>query len=98
VERAGTVVDGIVEAGGLEAQWISFKDDTPLARGSRETSPAAARHYRKEFAAAKEVKRALLYGSGARAREFHLNGKRVAMRISSPAGRTYRQRVHLPRA
>ncbi|HZJ13685.1 MAG TPA: family 78 glycoside hydrolase catalytic domain, partial [Chthoniobacteraceae bacterium] len=85
---------GLLKPEDWKAQWISFKDDMPLHADRAKLYLPPARHYRKEFAAAKEVKRAALYGSALGLVEFHLNGKRVGDAYFEPGWADYRQRVH----
>ena len=85
---------GLLRPEDWKAQWISFKDDTPLHADRAKLHLPPARHYRKEFTAAKEVKRAMLYGTALGLVEFHLNGQRVGHSYFEPGWADYRQRVH----
>ncbi len=83
---------GLLKPEDWKAQWISFKDETPLHADRAKLFLPPARHYRKEFAAKGEVKRAILYGSALGIAEFHLNGQRVGDAYFEPGWADYRQR------
>ena len=78
---------GLLKPEDWQAQWISFKDTTPV-HASRETLfLPPARQYRKEFAAAKQVKRATIYASMLGIGDLQINGRRVSDVYFEPAGR-----------
>jgi len=79
--------------GDWKAQWISFKDDSPVHARREELHLPAARHYRKEFTA-KPVKRAVLYASALGLCEMHLNGKPVSDAYFEPGWSDYRARAY----
>ena len=88
VERAGALVDGLLQAGDWRAEWISYRDDEPLHADRKTLHLPAPRHYRKEFSAAKTVRRAVVYASALGIYDLYCNGKRVGDDSSSPVGRT----------
>lgn len=68
---------GLLEPNHWTAQWISYRDTAPLHTNRSTLFLPPARHYRKEFASAKTVRRATLYASALGICELHLNGQRV---------------------
>ena len=68
---------GLLKPEDWKAQWISFADATPLHPERAKLHLPPARHYRKEFEAAREVKRATLYFSALGIAEMQLNGRKV---------------------
>ena len=83
---------GLLKPEDWKAQWISFKDDAPLHADRAKLHLPPARHYRKDFAAKREVKRAVLYGSALGIVEFWMNGRRVGDAYFEPGWADYRQR------
>ncbi len=68
---------GVLQPNDWRAQWISFRDTSPLHTNRGTLFLPSARHYRKSFSAAKPVRRAVLYYSVLGLGEFCLNGLRV---------------------
>jgi alpha-L-rhamnosidase len=86
---------GILTAADWKAQWISFRDMSPLHTSRKELYLPPARHYRKEFTAAKSVRRAVVYAAGARACTIcTATGNGSATPTSSPVGRTICKRAY----
>ena len=83
---------GLLKPEDWKAQWISYKDETPLPISRAKLLLPPAHCYRKVFLAKSEVKRAMLYGSALGIAEFHLNGKRVGDSYFEPGWADYRQR------
>lgn len=75
------------------AQWISYRDEAPLHADRETLFLPPARQYRKEFAAAKAVKRATVYASALGIFELHLNGQRVGDTWFAPGWSDYRERA-----
>lgn len=85
---------GILEPAGWQAQWISFRDTSPLHTNRNELYLPPARHYRKDFTAAKAVKRATVYAAALGIFELHLNGQRVGDALFEPGWADYHQRSY----
>ncbi len=85
---------GLLKPEDWQAQWISFKDSTPV-HASRETLLLPpARQYRKEFSAAKPVKRATLYTSALGIGDPQINGRRVSDTYFEPGWSDYLRRAY----
>ena len=85
---------GLLKPEDWQAQWISFKDTTPV-HASRETLfLPPARQYRKEFAAAKQVKRATIYASMLGIGDLQINGRRVSDVYFEPGWSDYIKRAY----
>jgi len=76
------------------AEWISYKDDTPIHTSRKDLYLPAPRHYRKAFATAKKVRRATLYASALGIFDAYLNGKRISDAMFSPGWSDYKQRAY----
>lgn len=76
------------------AQWISYRDSSPLYkdRGSLYLPPA--RHYRKEFRAGKRVKRATIYASALGLFRLQVNGRPVDDAYFEPGWSDYVKRAY----
>ena len=85
---------GLLEPADWQAQWISFRDPTPLPTDPSKLHLPPARFYRKEFLAKKTVRRATLYATALGIYEAHLNGHRVSERFFAPGWTDYRKRVY----
>ena len=85
---------GLLQARDWKAQYISFRDTTPLHRFAQPLFLPPARQYRKEFAAAKEVRRATIYSTALGIYELHLNGERVGDALFAPGWSDYHQRAY----
>jgi alpha-L-rhamnosidase len=77
-----------------KAQYISFRDTTPVHKFKEPLFLPAARQYRKEFAAAKVVRRATIYATALGIYELHLNGQRVGDSFFAPGWADYHHRAY----
>ena len=68
---------GLLKPEDWKAQWISFKDETPLHADRAKLYLPPARHYRKTFGVDKQVKRAMLYVSVLGIADSYINGVSV---------------------
>ena len=84
---------GLLNAGDWKGDYISFKDASPVHKDQSLFLPPA-RQYRKEFAAAKAVKRATIYATALGIYELHLNGERLGDAYFAPGWSDYRQRAY----
>lgn len=85
---------GLLNSADWRAQWISYRDTTPLHKDRNALFLPPARQYRKDFAATKSIKRAMIYVSALGLVDVHLNGKRVSEAYFEPGWADYHQRVH----
>jgi alpha-L-rhamnosidase len=85
---------GLLKPGDWKAQYISFQDKTPVHRFAQPLFLPPARQYRKEFAAAKTIRRATLYATALGIYELHLNGERVGDAFFAPGWSDYHQRAY----
>ena len=85
---------GLLKPDDWQAQWISFKDNGPLHTDRRTLFLPPARHYRKEFSAPKEIKRAMVYASALGIYELHLDGQRVGDEFFEPGWSDYISRAY----
>jgi alpha-L-rhamnosidase len=85
---------GLLKPEDWRAQWISFRDTTPLHTNRATLHLPPPRHYRKEFAVTRSVTRATLYATALGIAELHLNGQRVGDAYFEPGWADYRQRAY----
>jgi len=85
---------GLLKPGDWKAQYISFRDKTPLHRSKEPLFLPPARQYRKEFAAAREVRRATIHATALGVYELHLNGQRVGDAYFAPGWSDYHRRAY----
>ncbi|HVV01989.1 MAG TPA: family 78 glycoside hydrolase catalytic domain [Verrucomicrobiae bacterium] len=85
---------GLLSPSDWHAQYISFRDHSPVFKDSKTLFLPPARQYRKEFAADKRVKRATLYATALGIYELQLNGRRVGDAIFAPGWTDYHQRAY----
>ncbi len=85
---------GLLQENDWQAGYISFRDTSPVWKDTKQLHLPPARQYRKEFAAAKPVKRATLYATALGIYELQLNGRRVGAEWFAPGWTDYRQRAY----
>jgi len=85
---------GLLRPGDWKAEYISFRDTTPVHRFAQPLFLPPARQYRKEFAAAKAVRHATIYATALGIYELHLNGQRVGEAYFAPGWSDYHQRAY----
>ncbi len=85
---------GLFKAADWSAEYISFRDRTPIHTDVETLHLPAARQYRREFAATRPIKRATLYATALGIYEMHLNGRRVGDAFFAPGWTDYRQRAY----
>jgi alpha-L-rhamnosidase len=83
---------GLLRPEDWTAQWIAFKDDSPVHADRKTLHLPPARHYRKEFAAGKPVKRATVHASALGIYELEINGRRVGDAWFTPGWADYAKR------
>ena len=85
---------GLLDAEDWTAEWISFKDDSPLAATQTNVVLPAPRHYRKPFSAGKPIRRATVYATALGLYELSINGQPVTDQLFTPGWSDYRKRVY----
>lgn len=85
---------GLMNEGDWSAEYISYRDETPVFRDREKHFLPPARHYRKEFSAAKKIKRATIYATALGVYELEVNGQRVGDAWFAPGWTDYRQRAY----
>jgi len=85
---------GLLKLEDWRADYISFRDTTPVFKDTKSLFLPAARQYRKEFSAGKTVKRATLYATALGIYELYLNGERVGDAWFTPGWTDYHQRAY----
>jgi len=84
---------GLLKPEDWKAQWISFRDTSPLHRSRDLLYLPPARYYRKEFVSAKPVKRAMVYASALGLLELRLSGQNPGDAWFEPGWADYHQRT-----
>jgi alpha-L-rhamnosidase len=85
---------GLLATKDWQADYISFRDTTPVWKDTQKLFLPPAHQYRKEFAAGKIVKRATLYATALGIYELYLNGSRIGDARFAPGWTDYRQRAY----
>lgn len=85
---------GLLRPTDWRAEWISYRDDTPLHTDRKALHLPSPRHYRKEFAATKPVARAVVYASALGIYDLYCNGQRVGDAFFQPGWSDYLQRAY----
>ena len=85
---------GVLGSDSWKAQWISFKNETPLHRDPSRLHLPAPRYYRTAFGTDKKVVRAQLYATALGVYEVHLNGSKVGDVYLAPGWSDYARRVY----
>ena len=85
---------GLLDEADWQADYISYRDDTPVFKDRDSLFLPAARQYRREFSADREVRRATIFATALGIYELHLNGHRVDDTRFAPGWCDYRQRAY----
>jgi alpha-L-rhamnosidase len=85
---------GLLDSEDWTAEWISFKDATPLSATRQKMVLPPARYYRKPFDSAPAVSRATVYATALGVYELSINGQPVSDQMFTPGWSDYRQRVY----
>ncbi|MHB8902711.1 MAG: family 78 glycoside hydrolase catalytic domain, partial [Thermoguttaceae bacterium] len=83
---------GLLAPSDWKAQWISFRDESPLDASQKKVVLPPARYYRKPVEMAKPVRRATVYASALGIYELSINGRRVGTRMFAPGWCDYAKR------
>lgn len=85
---------GLLRTEDWQADYISFKDPSPVWTDKKNLFLPPAHQFRKEFAAEKKVRRATVYATALGIYELYLNGQRVGDARFAPGWTDYRQRAY----
>ena len=85
---------GLLHPEDWKADYISFRDATPVWKDTTNLFLPPAHQFRKEFSAAKTVKRATIYATALGIYELYLNGQRVGDARFAPGWTDYHQRAY----
>ncbi len=92
--KPATWTMGLLKEGDWQAHYISFRDTSPVWKDRKELFLPPAHQYRKEFNAAKQVKRATIYATALGIYELYLNGRQVGDARFAPGWTDYHQRAY----
>jgi alpha-L-rhamnosidase len=85
---------GLLEPSDWLADYISYRDTSPVWTNAETLFLPPAAQYRKDFAANKGIKRATIYASALGIYELFLNGERVGDARFAPGWTDYHQRAY----
>lgn len=86
---------GLLAQEDWQAEYISYRDDTPVFTDTNSLFLPPARQYRKAFQVQeKPIARATVYATALGIYELHLNGQRVGDASFAPGWTDYRQRAY----
>ena len=92
--EAATWTMGLLQPADWQADYISFRDATPVWTNKENLFLPPAHQYRKEFSAGKKIRRATVYATALGIYELHLNGQRVGDARFAPGWTDYHQRAY----
>jgi alpha-L-rhamnosidase len=85
---------GLLNAEDWQADWISFEDPRVFEASPENIVLPPARYFRKDFAADKQVRSAMLHATALGNIDLHLNGERVTEARFIPGWTDYDQRAY----
>ena len=85
---------GLLRPEDWRAQWISYRDETPLPTNRNVLHLAPARYYRRGFDTSGEIRRATLYVSALGLVDFYVDGRRVSENYFEPGWADYHRRAY----
>jgi len=85
---------GLLQPADWKAEWISYRDTSPLHASRESLYLPPARHYRKNFETGKPVRRAVLYASALGIFDAYVNGRRVSEAMFAPGWSDYTRRSY----
>jgi alpha-L-rhamnosidase len=85
---------GLLEEDDWQAEFISFRDRSPVHKSKEELYLPPARYYRKEFRTPAGIKRATIHATALGIYDLYLNGQRVSDRYFAPGWSDYRKRAY----
>lgn len=90
----GTWTMGLLDESEWTAEYISFRDASPVFKDRESLFLPPAAQYRKEFSADKAIQRATVYATGLGIFDLELNGQPVSEEYFAPGWTDYRQRAY----
>jgi len=85
---------GLLKPEDWKADYISFRDDSPIPKSPSPLTLPPARQYRKEFSTTKPIYRVTIYVTALGIYELHLNGRRIGDAYFTPGWTDYHQRAY----
>ncbi len=85
---------GLLQPDDWQANYISFRDTSPVWKDTTNLFLPPAHQFRKEFSTAKKIKRATIYATALGIHELYLNGQRVGDARFAPGWTDYHQRAY----
>ncbi len=85
---------GLLQPQDWQAQYISYRDPSPVWKDASQLYLPAAHQFRTEFATPKRVKRATIYATALGIYELYLNGQRIGDARFAPGWTDYHQRAY----
>ncbi len=92
-EPAGWTM-GLLQTEDWKGDYISFRNPVPVWKDLEKLFLPPAHQFRKEFSAARTVKRATLYATALGIYELYLNGQRIGDALFAPGWTDYHQRAY----
>lgn len=85
---------GLLDKSDWKAEWISFKDDAPIAASQKNMEFRPARYYRKTFTAEKSIRRAMAFATALGIYKLQVNGQPASEQRFTPGWSDYHKRVY----
>jgi alpha-L-rhamnosidase len=85
---------GLLKPDDWKADYITFRDDSPIPKATNPLTLPPAHQYRKQFSAAKPIRLATIYATALGIYELHLNNQRVGDAYFTPGWTDYHQRAY----
>ena len=85
---------GLLQSNDWRADYISYRDTTPVFKDTHSLFLPPAHQFRKEFDASKSIRRATIYATALGIYEVHVNGHRVGDASFAPGWTDYHQRAY----
>ena len=85
---------GLLKSDDWKGAWIAHRDEAPLHTERAKLHLPAPRTFRKEFTAAKPIRRATVYASALGIYDLYCNGQRVGDAFFQPGWSDYLQRAY----
>lgn len=85
---------GLLQLDDWQANYISFRDTSPVWTDTTNLFLPPAHQYRKAFTTSKAVRRATVYATALGIHELYLNGQRVGDALFAPGWTDYHQRAY----
>lgn len=93
-KAGGSFITGVLSTDDWRAEWISFKDESPLHNSREELYLPPAREYRKTFEVGKKVRHATLFASALGNYDAYINGQRIHESVFLPGWADYLKRSY----